>query len=103
MNTKNEYGTPESVVLKYLIDGGHNPIGISVMACEETFIFQTKKESSAAYNFINMPESPWVNEGWFYAIDDNGEWPWEKARKDYVDSCYKGSEHNAPKVYWLKK
>jgi fructose-1,6-bisphosphatase len=97
------YGTDKSDVLKYLIDGGHNPIGISIMACEETFIFQTKEESSAAHKFINMPESPWGNEGWFYAIEDDGEWPWEKARKDYVDRCYKGNENNAPKVYWLKK
>ncbi len=97
------YGTLESGVLKYLAEGGHSPIGISIMACEETFIFQTKEESSAAHKFINMPESPWGNEGWFYAIEDDGEWPWEKARKDYVDTNYKGRENEAPKVYWLKK
>ena len=100
MRTKNIYGTLESDVFKYLVEGGHKPI---VMACEEVFIFQTKEESSAAHKFINMPESPWGNEGWFYAIEDDGEWPWEKARKDYIQKVYNGIEKNAPKVYWLKK
>ena len=65
------------------------------MMCEETFIFQTKKECDAAWSDFNP-------EGWWYAIEDDGDWPWEKAWKDYVDKAYEGKEEDAPKIYWLR-
>ncbi len=98
-NPNRTYGTDKSEMLKDLLDAGHKVIGITVMACEETFIFQTKEEVEPAIDWAN--NNGWYNEGWWYAIEDDGEWPWEKARKDYVDRHYEGNESEAPKVYWL--
>lgn len=95
------YGTDKSELLKHLIDGGHKPLGITIIACEETFIFQTKEELSPVIDYVNQPGSNWMNEGWWYAIEDDGDWPWEKAWKDYVNKMYNGDESKAPKIYWL--
>ena len=34
------YGTPESHLLKKIKEAGFKPIGITVVLCEETFIFK---------------------------------------------------------------
>lgn len=93
------YGTDKSEMLQDLLKAGHKVRAITVMMCEETFVFQTPEELGPAIAFAD--NNGWTNEGWWYSIEDTGEWPWEKARKDYVDTNYDGDESKAPKVYWL--
>ena len=83
------YGTDRSYFLKTVKEKGHNPIGITVMLCEETFIFATEEEQEAAAKDF-MPE------GWWHAVSD-----WEESRTKYVNDMYKGVEASAPKVYCL--
>jgi len=83
------YGKPTSVLLNEIIDAGFNPIGITVMACEETFIFKTIEECDKA-------SKQFLPEGWWYSIEE-----WDETRKWYVDKHYDGIEENAPIVYWL--
>lgn len=87
------YGTDKSELLKKIIDAGFNPIAITVIICEETFVFETEKEARAAHQSID------TNEGWWYGLD--GKYPWNKTWKEYVDNHYGGDESIAPKVYWL--
>lgn len=72
-------------------NAGFKPIGMTVMICEETFIFKTKKEAESAWE-IFKPEGWWYDIGTF--ID---------ARKKYVDEAYKGREEDAPIIYWFDK
>ena len=83
------YGTPNSVLLKKVRDAGFKPIAITVVICEETFIFKGKKEAEDASKMF-LPE------GWWY--DFAG---WEETRKEYVKKFYEGIEDDAPTVYWL--
>lgn len=87
----NGYGTPNSVLLKSIREAGFKPIGITVVICEETFIFKGKEEAEAAAKMF-LPE------GWWY---DFGSW--EDTRKEYVKEFYGGDEEAAPLVYWLDK
>ena len=85
------YGTPNSVLLKEVQEAGFKPIGITVLMCEETFIFKGNKEAKdAAEKFLP--------EGWWYGFSD-----WEETRKEYVKEYYNGDEDLAPIVYWLDK
>jgi hypothetical protein len=83
------YGTDKSYWLEEIRAKGFNPIGISVMLCEETIIFATKEESDLAWKEF----SP---EGWWYHADN-----WAQARHEYIRDMYKGIETDAPKVYCL--
>ena len=83
------YGTDKSYWLETIREKGFNPIGITVMLCEETLIFATKEETDAAAKEF-MPE------GWWYSVNN-----WEESRKKYVDDMYKGIESDAPMVYCL--
>lgn len=88
---KNTYGTDKSWMLNELIKAGHKPLAITVMACEETFVFETEAE-------IEKARKGWGNEGWWYTKE---EFP--ATREWYVKEFYKGVEKDAPKVYWLNK
>jgi len=73
------YGTPDSELLKEIRDAGFKPIAITVMMCEETFIFKGR--------------------GWWYGLDDFWK-DWEDYHKqmgnydrDEVDDA----------IYWLDK
>lgn len=55
------YGTPDSVLLKMVREAGFKPIGITLMMCEETFIFKGNKEAKEAWEMF----SP---EGWWYGL-----------------------------------
>ena len=85
------YGTPNSVLLQQIREAGFKPIAISVVICEETFIFKSKQEAEAA-------AEKFLPEGWWY--DFSG---WEETRKEYVKKFYGGDEDSAPLVYWLDK
>lgn len=69
------YGTPESRLLKIIRANGFNPIAITILICEETFVFQTEVEAHAAAASCN------ANEGWWYGLD--GKYPWAETLKEY--------------------
>lgn len=83
------YGTPNSVLLKAVREAGFKPIGITVLMCEETFIFKDKMQATAAWEIFKP-------EGWWYGFGD-----WEETRQQYVKDIYGGNEEDAPIIYWL--
>lgn len=83
------YGTPNSELLQKVREAGFKPIAITVMLCEETFVFKGKEETQKAANMF-LPE------GWWY---DFGSF--EDSRKEYIKDVYRGDEDAAPMVYWL--
>lgn len=85
------YGTDKSYWLEQIKEKGFKPVGITVMACEETIIMETKEEIERAWEIFKP-------EGWWYTVDQ-----WKKTRKEYVEGAYNGVEEDAPKVYWLEE
>jgi len=85
------YGTPNSVMLKKIHEAGFKPIAITVLICEETFIFKDKAQAMAAWEIFKP-------EGWWYDFAS-----WEDTRQEYVKNMYGGNEEDAPTVYWLDK
>jgi len=85
------YGTPNSLLLNDIKAAGFKPIGITVLMCEETFIFKTPEEANKAAEMF-LPE------GWWYDIGS-----WIDTRAEYVNDVYGGDEDMAPVVYWLDK
>ena len=83
------YGKPTSVLFKEIQTAGFKPIGITVMMCEETFIFKGSDEAERAAKMF-LPE------GWWYDFSS-----WIDARKVYVKESYRGIDDDAPIVYWL--
>lgn len=83
------YGTDKSYWLEQIKANGFNPIGITVMTCEETIILATKEEVEKAWEVFKP-------EGWWYSADQ-----WTETRKWYVTDAYNGVESDAPKVYCL--
>lgn len=78
-------------LLKEVVNAGFKPIGMTVMICEDTFIFKTPDDARAAWEKFK-PEGWWYDIGTF--ID---------AWKKYVDEIYDGIEENAPIIYWFDK
>lgn len=83
------YGTDRSYWLEVIKQKGFKPIGITVMACEETIIMETQEELDAAWEMFGP-------EGWWYLASN-----WEETRDWYVKENYEGVEVNAPRVYCL--
>jgi hypothetical protein len=83
------YATDKSYWLEEIKKAGFNPVGITVMACEETIIMKTQEELDSAW-------AEFGPEGWWYTEES-----FVDARKKYVDDCYGGDETKAPKVYNL--
>lgn len=85
------YGTPESDLLKEVIKAGFKPIGITVMMCEETFIFKSDKEAKEAAKLF-MPE------GWWYGFPE-----FLDAEKWYVEKMLDVSKiiDYSLDVHWL--
>jgi hypothetical protein len=86
---KERYGTDRSYWLDSIRAKGFNPIGITVMTCEETIIVETQEEKEAAWEAFKP-------EGWWYTVNE-----WEETRNWYVNEAYEGVEADAPKVYCL--
>lgn len=97
MQNKNTYGTDKSELLEKIIAKGFKPIGITVMICEETFIFETEKEAHEAHKAMD------TNEGWWYGFD--GKYPWKETEEKYVSDMNKiyDGEYKGLKIYWLDK
>ena len=83
------YGTDKSYFLSEIKEKGFNPLGITVMVCEETFIMETKEECDRAWEIFKP-------EGWWYTLDE-----WEKVHNEYVNDMYDGDFTKSPKVYSL--
>lgn len=81
-------GTKDSYLLKDVIEAHFKPIGICVMVCEETFIFETKEEAERAWEHFKP-------EGWWYGIED-----WPDTVKWYIKNVI-GDKTLGPKVEWL--
>ncbi len=77
------YNTPKSYSLKLLNDAGHFPIGITSYACEETFIFKSKRAAKKAWKSRVLGF-----DGWFYSDTD-------------FNKNVKTDELFNNKVYWL--
>lgn len=88
---QSNYGTPNSMLLKAIIAAGFKPIGITVMICEETFIFKNKIDAEAA-------AKQFLPEGWWYDVSS-----FIDSRNAYVKEIYGGDEDLAPTIYWLDK
>jgi len=84
-----KYGTSESLLLKEVQAAGFKPVGITVMMCEETFIFKGDTDAKAA-------AKQFLPEGWWYGLDG-----WYDTREEYVKKFYGGDEDLAPTIYWL--
>ena len=89
MSNNSTYGTDKSTWLEEIKAKGFNPIGITIMACEETIILATKEEVDKAWEIFKP-------EGWWYTVDQ-----WSETRQLYVRDIYNGIESDAPKVYCL--
>jgi len=85
------HGNPNSLLLKNVIACGFKPIGITIMMCEETFIFKNKIDAEAAAR-------KFLPEGWWYDVST-----FIDSRKQYVKEIYGGDEDLAPTIYWLDK
>jgi hypothetical protein len=72
-----------------ILDEGFNPIAITIMNCEETFVFETKEESIEAFNKFS-PDC------WWYSKEE-----FKTSYLRYVYDVYDGDINRAPKVYWL--
>lgn len=84
------YGTDKSYWLETIKKKGFNPIGITVMMCEETIILETEEEVERAWEVFKP-------EGFWYSKED-----FAKAREDYINEIYDGIEKDAPLVYNIK-
>lgn len=85
------YGTDKSSLLKEVQAAGFKPIAITVMMCEETFIFRGSAEAEAA-------AKQFLPEGWWYDLG-----AWMTSREKYVKDIYNGSEELAPTIHWLNE
>lgn len=90
------YGTDKSESIEKLRNVGFNPIGITKMICEETFIFNTDEEALKAFEYFEKNPVGEVIQGWWYGIVD-----FQLARQEYVMNIYEGIEEDAPTIYWI--
>ena len=75
---------------------GHNPIAVSQMYFEKTFVFETKGESQKAYRQFEMNENEKLIGkivGWWYGKDD-----FEKTVKEYETE---NDGYSKVLVHWL--
>ena len=86
-----KYGTPDSRLLAEIMNAGFKPIAITVMMCEETFVFKSNAEVQLAWEKFKP-------EGWWYSLSD-----FDASREQYVKEMYGGDVDQAPLVYWLDK
>ena len=92
IKTNSNYGTCKSEHINILKNHGFNPIAITTMIFEETFVFETEEEAMKAHDeFEQNPKYEIVIQGWWYGRDS-----FKKAIQDYI----KKFEY-IPKIYWL--
>lgn len=84
-----KYNTDTSVSLDHLRDNGFNPIAITQMYLEETFVFNTKEEADKGFELLERGKS--LVTGWWY-------------EKEEFLATYKKYEEEmgyAPHIYYL--
>jgi hypothetical protein len=88
-----EYSTDTSPSLIDLRKHGFNPVGITSFYLEETFIFRTEKEASAAYK--KLEKELGLVSGWWYSE--------RKFYKELAEATAEGEfyECGHPKIYKL--
>lgn len=86
------YGTPDSVLLKMVREQGFKPIGITIMMCEETFIFKGTKEAKEAWEMFKP-------EGWWYGLGDFWK-DWDDYLKQMGEYDYEEAD---VAIHWLDK
>ena len=75
---------------------GYNPIAVSQMYFEDTFVFETKEEAIKAYHQFESDENEkWIGEivGWWYGRED-----FEKTVNDYETE---NNGYSKVLVHWL--
>ena len=78
---------------------GFNPIAVSQMYMEDTFVFETKDEATKAYRQFERDENEkWIGKivGWFYSKDD-----FLKAVDEYENSEHDYLRGFKVLTYWL--
>jgi len=79
---------------KYDLDiirkSGFNPIAVSQMYLENTFVFETEKEANNAYKILEIKEQ--TIDGWWYG------------KKDFLKEVEKYEKQSTSKVliHWIK-
>ncbi len=97
-----KYATDKSDAISIIREAGFNIIGITIMCCEETFIFSTPEEAENAYEYFeenieqNFSNHRYMPDGWWYGLID-----FQIERMKYVLDIYDGVDSEAPKIYWL--
>jgi len=77
--------------IEIIKDAGFNPIGVSQIYLEDTFIFKTKKEASAAYKLLEKERGEVI--GWWYS--------WKDFLAEVID--YESNrESTMVRVYWFE-
>lgn len=87
-----EYSTDTSLSLTVLRENGFNPIAITSSYLEETFLFLTKKEASAAYKKLEKELN--LISGWWYSVKDFQKELREVTKEGEFYEC------GHPKIYW---
>jgi hypothetical protein len=84
--------------LKIIREHGYNPIAVTQMMLEDTFVFETEEESLRAYNELEVPKKCHIV-GWWYGKED-----FLKAVEEYELEANKNRVDNKVlkmKIYWL--
>ena len=85
------YGKPTSLLLEKVKSQGFKPIAITIMMCEETFVFETESEANKAANMF-LPE------GWWYELEQ-----FQIEFDKYIQENYNSDYDKGPKVHWLNE
>lgn len=71
---------------------GYNPIGVSQMLFEDTFVFETEEEAKKAYEHAEVELK--MIQGWFYSKEG-----YSKAVEDYKERL----KMNPPEIVWISE
>jgi len=92
-----KYGTRDSSSLTLLRSAGFNPIAITIMMCEETFVFETDEEAKKAHEEFEKNKIHGVNiQGWWY-----GRNYFNETILEYRNLMYDGKKEDTPPIFWL--
>ena len=88
-----------SEVLDKIRSAGFNPIGVTQMYLEDTFIFENKDEAMRAYHTLEQNENGVRNYG------ENAVMGWYYSKDDFIDAIieYESEMDSKVLVYWLNK
>jgi hypothetical protein len=73
ISTNIDYLKDFQLQLDIIKNYGFNPIGFSVLTCEDTFIFETEEEAKKAYHLLERDvNNKWIGkvDGWWYGKEN---------------------------------